>query len=647
MASNKDNNNNGLLFALLAAVNKKLAALVKALSNSSNIFDNAEARLDKRKEGIDAYEEKLANSGKLTYPRLAELNKRRNSIDKRKETLAEVRKKFENSKLGLFLQDSGSVAGLKNAAGVLGAIFAVWIASAKAGIKAFKESEAATKELTSSFKQLNGTVSNSLSDANRAQNEKKNVEASKDLTKQFMAAERYVGATNNVFRKLGLTLQDVVNTLRKKLLGWLNDGEDFTKMVVKAIVESNTSAFLNTGVADTSTAGLYSAHAVDYALNYARNISSNQGLEFEALLQTEDYQQALQRANSWYTSGMDSNIFQGGLAELLGDAYVPNLTMSKEVMAGYIDQLIAKLADMSLEEQQATLAAWENAGTLLNAVGKNLYSFDEVIGQDAIEVNSSRIEGILQGLEADYSGKDDLLADIQADVRQIAENGLYENSGLTGDHVGGGSNAGTTGGTGSGGASGKARPDLYEIAGANAATGWMNEDGSFTELLTDALGNYIYQMTTDALGNQSVSIYKSAAEWEKELNERGSVFAASSISAGSKAYSYNGFGGGNMYDNAVSAAETARELSDLSAVGGSRGDTGYLSYAGAQQLMDGLGVSAGQLGAGFNTPQASGSTTVNNYFNGLTFMNDQQQLEDLSRTIVSTADSIKQRDGGL
>lgn len=161
-----------------------------------------------------------------------------------------------------------------------------------------------------------------------------------------------------------------------------------------------------------------------YAANTSHGYSQNSALNLAALRQTSEYDTALKQAMSMITGGVDSNIFQGYLAASQGSAYVPSVTRSKEVQANYAIEMLKTLASADSNDARNNLMnQWENAGTVLNKIGQNLYSFDEVISQDAIEVNDKASSEILGNILTNLENKDTILNDMQNDVNGLASLG--------------------------------------------------------------------------------------------------------------------------------------------------------------------------------------------------------------------------------
>lgn len=354
--------------------------------------------------------------------------------EKKAKLEAKLNKLYEKKQK---IDDQGVTTGQKVTGflGVAAMIVAAFVKVAKAGLQSYKKSITSTQQLAKTFKLINSEASafgETLAKANAVAS---NQEATGKHTNALLDAEKVAA---NTFVN---AIIDGINKAKKKIVEFLED-EDYTTLLAKHIVEANKMAFMNKGYS-TSQIADYSDTAINYAVQTARGYEGNKGLNADALIESDEYKEALERANSWINGGMNSNMFQGGLAELLGEDYIPGLIMSAEVQAEYTKQLVDKLSKMGLEEQQSTLSSWENAGTILNNIAKNLYSFDEVISQDAIKVNDEKASKILEGVIMNYDKKDDLLSSIQQDVEKIA-NGEMDSSGR--HEIDSSDNGGLTGG---------------------------------------------------------------------------------------------------------------------------------------------------------------------------------------------------------
>lgn len=171
---------------------------------------------------------------------------------------------------------------------------------------------------------------------------------------------------------------------------------------------------------DMNQLGLLSDAAVTYAWKNASQYNQNTGLDANAVFQTPEFQSEFSRILGILAGGATDAVFQGYLAESLGDAYIPDVTRSKSVMADYQLGMLTQLANMSLTSQQDKLSEWDNAGTVLQSIGKNLYSFDEVISQNAIEVEDKKASKILGSIETNLKDKDNILKDMETDLGSIS-----------------------------------------------------------------------------------------------------------------------------------------------------------------------------------------------------------------------------------
>ena len=160
------------------------------------------------------------------------------------------------------------------------------------------------------------------------------------------------------------------------------------------------------------------------AIAAARKTKGNEGLSTSEILNSAAFKTYIERYTQM-ASGVNSNIFEGAAAQMLGSSYVPGMIRSQEEQAKVLEYILRQLAETNTVEQQADLmSTWENAGTILNNIAKNLYSFDEVISQDAIKVNDEKAGKILEGVIKDYDKKDDLLSNLRDDVRDIKNHQL-------------------------------------------------------------------------------------------------------------------------------------------------------------------------------------------------------------------------------
>lgn len=457
-----------------------------------------------------------------------------------------------------------------------------------------------------------------------------------------------------------------------KLLGLSNTGswESASQALEKQQAEITSQTYISDLMQKLIAAGVGTAQsttvaetAYKAALNAARGSIGNRGLSEAELQQTEAFKQYWERY-SGFATGMNANIFEGATAELLGDDYVPNVTRSAEQQSKILYTILEKLASMTPEQTAEKLADWENAGTLLKSIGQNLYSFDEVISQNAIEVSSKRIEGILQGLEADYSGKDALLRKISSDVDAIAHNNLNSNG------QGSGSATGTTttdqqwAGTGAGEDS--LEGTLYQLAGAGV-TGWTGQlDGKFGwfERLADAAGN-VYETFSEIKTTQGddgwyystkedISVIKDLGmtlkDYEDMLNSRGSNYLKSDVQLGDEVtYDRNKIIKGRdditytvMKDKA--RVEDYYRKYEPALLGRAYELDGTTDVSAAYQASAGSLTSSSDIEASKQGATNQRNTTVNIYGADLS---DERTRDKIARDIGQRIDKIKEREGGL
>lgn len=209
----------------------------------------------------------------------------------------------------------------------------------------------------------------------------------------------------------GVSNDDTISQLaREKLLTQKSNIEKGLRE--HGIQDAYTTASGGTGSISSAISIAAAKEASKYAINA--------GLTAPQLIETEQYKEALNRYTSMALGSVDNDTFEGFIASLLGESYVPGVTRSADVKADYITKMIDALSDMSFADQQDALASWANAGTVLNQVGKNLYSFDEVISQDAIEVDDKKASEILGNILTDLKDKDNILKDMGANLDNIA-----------------------------------------------------------------------------------------------------------------------------------------------------------------------------------------------------------------------------------
>lgn len=209
----------------------------------------------------------------------------------------------------------------------------------------------------------------------------------------------------------GVSNDDTISQLaREKLLAQKSNIEKGLRE--HGIQDAYTTASGGTGSISSAISIAAAKEASKYAINA--------GLTAPQLIETEQYKEALNRYTSMALGSVDNDTSEGFIASLLGESYVPGVTRSADVKADYITKMIDALSDMSFAEQQDALSSWANAGTVLNQVGKNLYSFDEVISQDAIEVDDKKASEILGNILTDLKDKDNILKDMGANLDNIA-----------------------------------------------------------------------------------------------------------------------------------------------------------------------------------------------------------------------------------
>lgn len=468
---------------------------------------------------------------------------------------------------------------------------------------------------------------------------------------------------------------DTISSKFKGLFGkdfYHDSWESASQALEKQQAEITSQTYINNLMQKLITAGLGTAQstavakaAYTAALNAAQRSQGNSSLSQAELQQTEAFKQYWERY-SGFATGMNANIFEGATAELLGDDYVPNVTRSAEQQSKILYTILEKLASMTPEQAAEKLADWENAGTLLKSIGQNLYSFDEVISQNAIEVSSKRIEGILQGLEADYSGKDALLRKISSDVDAIAHNNLNSNG------QGSSSATGTTttdqqwAGTGAGG--GSLEGTLYKLEGANAVTGFTGELGGkrgWFEYLADAAGN-MYKAFTEMETKQGADgwYYTTMAsspsvltdlgmtikEYEDTLNSRGSIILKSDVQLGDEVtYDRNKIIKGR--DDITSTAMKGKARVDdyyrkyePALLGRAYELDGTTDVSAAYQASAGSLTSSSDIEASKQGATNQRNTTVNIYGADLS---DERTRDKIARDIGQRIDKIKEREGGL
>lgn len=314
---------------------------------------------------------------------------------------------------GLLTKSSKLLKALTTPLGVVVTGFTAIAAIIKAGYDAGQKAIKATTEVADSLKLADKSLNEFQQNVVKVNTAVKNREAETKTAEQIIEsvkakyAESYTGWFKNAVADL------------KKAIGETLAEESLSSILFKNYQAETRQNLLHAGY-DNAQLDTISDGAVAFAWKNASQYSKNQGLDKEAVFLTEEFQNELKRITSILQSGGDSTIFQGFLADYMGDSYIPDVTRSKEVTAKYASEMMAQLSTMGLADQQNKLSEWENAGTVLQKIGKNLYSFDEVISQDAIEVNDKKASEILGEIVTNLKDKDNILKDMGANLDNIA-----------------------------------------------------------------------------------------------------------------------------------------------------------------------------------------------------------------------------------
>ena len=315
-----------------------------------------------------------------------------------------------------------------------------------------------TKELSDKFNTLGGDLTSFSAYLREATTAAKNRAATNTTADAILDASR-ANAREQSFGWLG----NLWSGAKKKAAETIS-GTNLQTISYNEYLAQAQNQLMNKGY-DMSQLGLLSDAAVTYAWKNASQYSQNTGLDANAIFQTTQFQSEFSRILGILAGGATDAVFQGYLAESLGEAYIPDVTRSKSVMADYQLGMLTTLANMSLTSQQDKLSEWDNAGTVLQSIGKNLYSFDEVISQNAIEVEDKKASKILGEIETNLKDKDAILNDMEADLGSI--------SGRTGG-TGGTGGTGSTPSSGSDKTFGGSLPGDYKTdAATNSAAGML------------------------------------------------------------------------------------------------------------------------------------------------------------------------------
>lgn len=332
-----------------------------------------------------------------------------------------------------------------------------------------------TKELSEKFNTLGGDLTSFSAYLREATTAAKNRSATNTTADAILDTGK-ANAREGMFGWVGNLWSGTKKWAAETLAGTNLQSVSYYNAIAQA-----QNQLMNKGY-DTKQLGLLSDAAVTYAWKNASQYSQNTGLDANAVFQTSEFQSEFSRMLGILAGGATDAIFQGYLAESLGDAYIPDVTRSKSVMADYQLGMLTQLANMTLTSQQNKLSEWDNAGTKLQSIGKNLYSFDEVISQNAIEVEDEKAAKILRGMAEDYSHNEEILRSIEGKLgnitggtggtdstslrdieKQVAKDAI-EKAGLTGDYI-------------------KEREDHAKFTSVEAALDYMHKYGATMEQL--------------------------------------------------------------------------------------------------------------------------------------------------------------------
>lgn len=377
-----------------------------------------------------------------------------------------------------------------------------------------------TKELSEKFNTLGGDLTSFSAYLREATTAAKNRAATNTTADAILDAGK-ANAREGMFGWIGNLWSGTKKWAAETLAGTNLQSVSYYSALAQA-----QNQLMNKGY-DTQQLGLLSDAAVTYAWKNASQYSQNTGLDANAVFQTSEFQSEFSRILGILAGGATDAIFQGYLAESLGDAYIPDVTRSKSVMADYQLGMLTQLANMNLTSQQNKLSEWDNAGTVLQSIGKNLYSFDEVISQNAIEVEDKKASKILGEIETNLKDKDSILQDMEADLGSI--------SGRTGGT--GGTPSGTTPSSGSDKTFGGSLPGNYKTdAATNSAASMLKPiQGNFVsaygagtadggsvgwQLMSNGTNIYKKNTVTTAAGEISETYENLGTiyEWIKEMS---------------------------------------------------------------------------------------------------------------------------------
>jgi hypothetical protein len=589
---------------------------------------------------------------------------RRQARSNAKETIKETAKT-----VGATLKQSGVLKKMFNpitiAATAAAAAINLLSKSAKLAAKQAEQLALATKTSTDSLKnaeayqQLNRAAAESSAAFERL---KTAIGTGTSNVKEFGA--KLAGIVDDIGVRVGWALARITHPL-SYTDSYSEAKQSHTNAYVSAAKEGYITSIYQTllgqGVGDKQSQSLAQA-AYNSAKAAAMKTPGNEGLTESEIINSAAFKTYMERYSS-LAQGANSNIFEGAAAQMLGTQYVPGMIRSQEEQAKILEYIMRQLAGTnSVEEQAELMSTWENAGTLLNNLAQNLYSFDEVISNKAIQVNDEKVRSILQGIINDYNGRDDLLRDLERDVADIRDNlanpdGTDSGTGGTGG-TGDQSSFGQGGGrrnTDDTGSTGYHGQDLYHLTGVNNITGaWTGKEG--WENAADIMGN-LYNVYTHADGSIEVlqHKYKTIEAYEEALNSD-PKYIKSDISLGSafdldKRAVKTGVQG--LYEKGMHDVEADRYANNIAALG--RVDSPTLDALSDKFRNDALTTIGSETPSPYdlynslkplaNTP--SNNMTINVNLSGINIADNDRQWNEVARNIGERINTIERQEGGI